>query len=194
MSMAPLLGYAITEKLTKTNYSLYKAQVLPILRGAQLQGYLDGSSIAPDKKISIKPTGDKTEVTQVVNPEYVQWSALKQQVLGFLLTSMTKDVMAQVSSCSTPKEVWTLLEQTYASRLKARVVNTRMALATTQKRSMTISEYIAKMKSLADEMASASKVLEDDELVSYIMVGLDFDYNPIVSTMVARVEPISATS
>jgi hypothetical protein len=117
--------------------------------------------------------GDKTEVTQVVNPEYVQWSALEQQVLGFLLTSMTKDVMAQVASCSIPKEVWTLLEQTYASRLKARVVNT------------------AKMKSLADEMASADKALEDEELVSYIMAGLDFDYNPIVSAMVARVEPIS---
>jgi hypothetical protein len=125
-----------------------------------------------------------------VNPKYVQWSALEQQVLGFLLTSMTKDVMAQVASCSTPKEAWTLLEQTYASCSKARVVNTRMALATTQKGSMTISEYIAKMKSLADEMASAGKALEDEELVSYIMVRLDFDYNPIISTMVARVEPI----
>jgi hypothetical protein len=129
----------------------------------------------------------------VVNPEYVQWSALEQQVLGFLLTSMTKDVMAQVTTCSTPKEVWALLDQTYASRLKARVVNTRMALATTQKGSTIISEYIAKMKSLADEMASAGKAPEDVELVSYIMAGLDFDYNPIVSTMVARVEPISVS-
>jgi hypothetical protein len=191
MSMAPLLGYAVVEKLTKTNYSLWKVQVLHILRGAQLQGYLDGSTVAPDKKISIKPTRDKTEVTQVVNPKYVQWSALEQQVLGFLLTSMTKDVMAQVASCSTPKEVWTLLEQTYTSRSKVRVVNTRMALATTQKGSMTISEYIAKMKSLADEIASTGKTLEDEELVSYIMAGLDFDHNPIVSTMVARVERIS---
>jgi hypothetical protein len=40
---------------------------------------------------------------------------------------------------------------------------------------MTISEYTAKMKSLVDEMASAGKALEDEELVSYIMVGLDFD-------------------
>jgi hypothetical protein len=32
---------------------------------------------------------------------------------------------------------------------------------------------------LADEMASAKKTLEDEELVSYIMACLDFDYNPI---------------
>jgi hypothetical protein len=29
--MAPLLGYAVAQKLTKTNYSLQKVQVLPIL-------------------------------------------------------------------------------------------------------------------------------------------------------------------
>jgi hypothetical protein len=55
---------------------------------------------------------------------------------------------------------------------------------------MMISEYIAKMKSLANEMAVAGKALVDEEL-AYIMAGLDFDYNPIVSAMVARVEPIS---
>jgi hypothetical protein len=126
----------------------------------------------------------------VVNAEYVQWSALEEHVLSFLLTPMTKDDMAQVTSYSTPKEVWTLLEHTYVSRSKVRVVNTRMALATTQKGNMMIPEYFTKMKSLADEMTSAGKALEDEELVSYIMAGLDFGFNPIMSTLVARVEPI----
>jgi hypothetical protein len=46
-----------------------------------------------------RTTGGKEEVAQEVNPEYVQWSALEQQVHGFLLMSMTRDVMAQVSGC-----------------------------------------------------------------------------------------------
>jgi hypothetical protein len=112
-----------------------------------------------------------------VNPEYVQWSDTKQQVFGFLLMSMTRDVMAQVSSCATPREIWNLLEQTHASRSKSRVINTRMALATTQKGNLSISEYLAKMKSFVDDMASAGKALEEEELVSYILTGLDFDYN-----------------
>jgi hypothetical protein len=32
----PLLGQTIAEKLTKSNYALWKVQVLSILRGAQL--------------------------------------------------------------------------------------------------------------------------------------------------------------
>jgi hypothetical protein len=56
---------------------------------------------------------------------------------------------------------------------------------------MSISEYIAKMKSLADEMAFAKKKVDDEELVSYILAGLDEEYNPVVSAFLARVEPVS---
>lgn len=66
-----------------------------------------------------------------------------------------------------------------------------MALATVSKGASTISEYFTKMKSLVDEMASAGKRLEDDELVSYILTGLDLDYVLVVSAVAARVEPIS---
>jgi hypothetical protein len=175
----------VAVKLNKGNYVLWRAQVLPIIRGAQLQGYLDGTSIAPEKEVDVK-IADKT--TKESNPEYIWWTALQQQVLGFLMTSMTQEVMGQAAACDTPREVWSLLEQTYASQSRARTVNTRIALATTQKDDMSISEYITKMKSLADEMASTKKV-DDEELVSYILAGLDEEYNPVVSALLARVVP-----
>jgi uncharacterized membrane protein YgcG len=66
-----------------------------------------------------------------------------------------------------------------------------MALATTQKGTSTVAEYMSKMKSLADDMASAGKKLDDEELCSYILAGLDFEYNSLVSSIAARVEPIT---
>jgi hypothetical protein len=45
------------------------------------------------------------------------------------------------------------------------------------------------MKSLADEMASVGKKLDDEELTSYILAGLDVEYNSLVSSITARVEP-----
>jgi hypothetical protein len=66
-----------------------------------------------------------------------------------------------------------------------------MGLATTQKGTSSVVEYIAKMKVLADDMASAGKKFDDEELCSYILVGLDFKYNSFVSSIAARVEPIS---
>jgi hypothetical protein len=66
-----------------------------------------------------------------------------------------------------------------------------MMLAKTQKGSSTTVEYFAKMKSLADEMASAGKKLDDEELTSYILAGLDAEYNPQVYSITTIVEPIT---
>jgi hypothetical protein len=183
----PLLGQVVVVKLNKGNYALWRAHVLPIIRGAQLQGYLDGTSITPEKEVDVK-IADKTKKES--NPEYIRWTALQQQVLGFHMASMTQEVMGQAAACDTPQEVWSLLEQMYVSQSRARIVNTRITLATTRKDDMSISEYITKMKSLADEMTSVKKKVDDEELVSYILVGLDEEYNPVVSALLARVEPI----
>lgn len=40
-------------------------------------------------------------------------------------------------------------------------------------------------------MASAGRKIGDEEFVSYILVGLDLEFNLIVSTIAACVEPIS---
>ena len=48
---------------------------------------------------------------------------------------------------------------------------------------MTTAAYFNKMKTLGDEIAAAGKPIDDDEMVSFIMNGLDSDYNPIVSSV-----------
>jgi hypothetical protein len=47
------------------------------------------------------------------------------------------------------------------------------------------------MKTFADDMASARKKLDDEELCSYILASLDFEYNSLVSSIVARVVPVT---
>jgi hypothetical protein len=41
--VVPALGYPVTEKLSKSNHPLWKAQVSSVLKGAQVVGYVDGS-------------------------------------------------------------------------------------------------------------------------------------------------------
>jgi hypothetical protein len=56
---------------------------------------------------------------------------------------------------------------------------------------MTVAEYISKMKSLGDEMAAVGRRFDDAELVEYILTSLGFDFNPIISALVARTDAIS---
>lgn len=40
-------------------------------------------------------------------------------------------------------------------------------------------------------MMAAGRTLEDDELGEYILTGLDYEFNPVVSTLLARMESVS---
>jgi hypothetical protein len=181
----------VTEKLSNNNLGLWKLQVLPAIRGALMEGFLDGSNAAPSKEIDVKH-GDKT--VKEVNPEYASWVARDQQVLSYLLSNMTRDVMAQVAMAKIAAELWTAVEEIYSFQSRVRSVNTRIALATTKKGNSTASEYLAKVKSYADEMKDVGRPLGDDEFTSYILTGPDQEeYNPLVSAVLTRIEPISYT-
>jgi hypothetical protein len=84
--MAMPLGLPISEKLSKNNLQLWKLQVLPAVCGAQLEDHLSSTVAPPPKEIVVK-RGDKEE--KEANPEYTRWLALDQQVLSYLLSTMT---------------------------------------------------------------------------------------------------------
>jgi hypothetical protein len=46
------------------------------------------------------------------------------------------------------------------------------------------------MQSLSDEMATAGRTI-DEELVEYILTGLNHEYDPIVSAVIARESLVS---
>jgi hypothetical protein len=189
LNMLPMTAQPVSEKLTKLNHPTWKAQVLAAIRGARLEGFLTGKKEAPTAEIESKDNDGKTVKTS--NPAYEAWLAQDQQVLSFLLSSLSKEILSSVAAKPTSVLAWREVEGMFSSQTRARVVNTRMALANTKKGNTTTAEYFAKMRALGDEMNAAGRKLEDEELVEYILAGLDFEYNPVVSAVVARVEPIS---
>jgi hypothetical protein len=177
----------VSEKLTKGNYLLWKAQVLPAIRAAQLDDILTGIEICPPKTIS--DASDRT--VTVANLAYGRWIARNQAVLGYLLSSLSHEVLSSLINCSTSSSVWTTLSEMYSSHSRARKVNTQIALAKTKKGASSVAEYFAKMRGFADELGAAGKPLDDEEFVSFLLTGLDEDFNPLVTAVVARSDLIT---
>jgi hypothetical protein len=67
------LGQSVSEKLSRENFILWKAQVLAAIRGAHLYGYLDGMVKALTKEIHVQ-LQDNTSKTEE-NPDYTTWYA-----------------------------------------------------------------------------------------------------------------------
>jgi hypothetical protein len=70
-------------------------------------------------------------------------------------------------------------------------MNTRIALATTKKNHISVTDYYSKMTQYADDLAASGSPLHNDELVTYLLVGLNEEYNLVLTAVVARADPIS---
>ena len=125
LAAAPSLSYPVTEELTRNNHTLWKAQVQSVLKGAQVAHFLNSATPIPPKTVA--KTAEKPE-EQVPNPDYDVWVAKDQQILNYLLSSLSRDILAQVAALPTATAVWESIEGMFASQSRARVINTRMAL------------------------------------------------------------------
>uniref|UniRef100_A0A452ZF64 Uncharacterized protein n=1 Tax=Aegilops tauschii subsp. strangulata TaxID=200361 RepID=A0A452ZF64_AEGTS len=74
----------------------------------------------------------------------------------------------------------------YSSQSLSHVNNIHTSLINAQKGTKSTATYFAFMHGLADELAAAGKPIQDDELISYILHGLDLEYQPLVSALDAR--------
>jgi hypothetical protein len=121
---------AIIEKLTKANHVMWKAQVLAVLGGAELVGHVTGVikvlAQEVDGKVNDKPV-------KLPNPAYDEWYASDQQVLRFLLSSLSKEVLPQVATKDKVADAWNKIQNMFGSQTRARTVNTHVQLATAQK-------------------------------------------------------------
>jgi hypothetical protein len=134
---------------------------------------------------------DTWKVLMMPNPDFQDWDATDQQVLSHLLGSLSNEIPIHISTYTTSAEAWATIHGVFASKTRARTMNTRLALGTTKKGNLSAMDYFSKMKSLGDEMAATGRPLDDKELIEYIITGLDGDYTPLISVICARAEPIS---
>lgn len=65
-SHATGLAHPVSEKLTKGNHLLWKAQVIPTICAVQLASYLDGTKPVPPKMVEV--TKENKTVATISNP------------------------------------------------------------------------------------------------------------------------------
>jgi hypothetical protein len=79
----------------------------------QLYGYLDGTIIMSSQFIT-QGTGDNQ--TKVLNPDYLRWYVQDHAVLCVLLSSITEDMLGQMTQYNTARQVWTTHLSMFSSK------------------------------------------------------------------------------
>jgi hypothetical protein len=182
-------GTTVQEKLISNNFLVWKAVVLPAVRGARMFGYLDGSIKAPVEKIitETEVDGKKVQIEED-NPAYATWIEKDQQVLFYLLGTLSREVLVQVTDHQTAHAAWTTIQTMHASQSRAHVMYLRRTLNDLKKRDMTAVTYFNKLKALTDELALVGKKLDEDDIINVVLDGLDSDYNALVEVVSGRID------
>ena len=93
------LSGQVLEKLSRTNYVLWRTQVAPQLRGARLVGYVDGTMTEPARLLVTKDKdGNESSELNPLHPILVKED---QPVLGYLLNKLPKEVLIAVTAVTT---------------------------------------------------------------------------------------------
>jgi hypothetical protein len=112
-TVAAVVLQPITEKLSKNNHTVWRAQVLATLRGARLEGFIMGKKKAPAEELEGND-GDKKNM--VPNLEYEDRLTGDQQVLSFLLASISKEILVRIATAPTAEEAWKKLDEQFTSQ------------------------------------------------------------------------------
>lgn len=132
-------------KLDKNNYLLWRSTVLSVIKGNHLEGFINGKNPCPPKTITASNGSEP-------NPKYEEWMITDQLLLRWLYSSINLEVAAQLINCKTSRELWSSTEEMAGAVTKAKELWYKGELQRTRKGFMKMQEYLAKTKSIADNM------------------------------------------
>ena len=157
-----------------------------------MAAFLDLEQEVPSTHIEVTSSDGKTR-SKAPNPEFGAWYARDQQVFTYLLTTLPREMSIQVATCHTEAELWKTVQGMLASHTRAQTVNVRIALANLQKGNLAVAQYVGKFRTLCDELMASGKKVDEEDVVSHILAGLDEEFDPVVSAMCSRVKPVGVS-
>uniref|UniRef100_A0A2N9EFQ8 Retrotransposon Copia-like N-terminal domain-containing protein n=1 Tax=Fagus sylvatica TaxID=28930 RepID=A0A2N9EFQ8_FAGSY len=164
-SLTPI-QHLITIKLNRDNYLLWKAQIVPYLKGQHLFGFIDGSLPSPPSILSLP----STDVAQpLLNPAFLTWQSQDQMILSALISSLFETILAYMVKCTT-------------SRVKSGLPLSGDS---------SIADYYHCFTHLIDTLVAIDQPLPHHKSLSFLLAGLGADYDSLVTSVQTQLTPIA---
>lgn len=176
-----MLNYSLPVKLDRTNYILWRSQIDNVIFANGFEDFIDGTSVCPEKEL--RP-GE-------INPAFVAWRRQDRTILSWIYSSLTPGIMAQIIGHNSSHSAWNALEKIFSSCSRARIMQLRLEFQSTKKGSMSMIDYIMKVKGAADSLAAIGESVSEQDQIMNLLGGLGSDYNAVVTAITIREDKIS---
>lgn len=178
--------HLVSIKLGEDNYLVWKQQALATIRGYKLQKFLLGSHAIPEKFASAAD-----EARGQFREEFLTWEQQDQLLLSWLLASMSESMLTRMVGCEFSYQIWDKLESFFSSQTKAKVLQLKTQLRNLKKGSVSVNEYLLKLKKIIDSLFSVGASVSESDHIESILEGLPEEYNSFIVSVTSRSDSYS---
>ncbi|KAH0701718.1 hypothetical protein KY285_015996 [Solanum tuberosum] len=148
----------IPTTLDYTNYMLWRELFLPVFKGHGVYGFIDGSYPCPE------PTLTMENGTSTINPAIIR-----------------------PNSSLTAREAWLQIERLFRDHASSRTLQLKVQFHNLKKGSLSISDYVHRLKSIADALISIGNPISDSDLVLQVLSGLPSEYLSVSTSISTKI-------
>ena len=160
------------EKLDKNNYPAWKFRIKNFLMGKELWELCEGTDA--------KPAGEATDAAVRA------WTKKARQAIHYISITVSDSMIGHIQDANSPKEVWDALADLFETSTKARKLQLKQQLNEVKKGSLSINDYVLKIRGLTDQLGSIGVVVDDDDLLLVTLQGLGKEYKPFETSIAVR--------
>ncbi|GMQ08672.1 hypothetical protein CsSME_00052291 [Camellia sinensis var. sinensis] len=168
-----------------SNFLIWKNQIHNMLRATGLIGYVDGSIPCPPAQIK------DSSGSEISNPTRVQWDLIDAHLLSCLTATLSSPIYSTVVQFKHCYEVWNALIKRFTILSRSHIHQLKNKLNAVSKKGASMEEYLTQIKNLSNQLALASAVVDDEDLVLITLNGLPDEYDSFKTAIRARSEGIS---
>nr|KYP42451.1 hypothetical protein KK1_036141 [Cajanus cajan] len=171
----------VTCKLDEKNFMTWQQQVTAVIRAHDLERFV------VNPKIPMKYLTSEDRDENSVNPEYTVWDRKDSLLFSWLLTTLLDSIQARVVSCRHSYQIWDMVFQHFHSLTKIKATQLRLELRTIKKGTRTCSDYLLRINTIVEILASIGSPVSTREHAECIIGGLPPEYDSLISTITAFV-------
>ncbi|CAN6704292.1 unnamed protein product [Malus baccata var. baccata] len=171
------IGSMVPIKLKRSNYLPWRALFALILRRYKLLGVVDGTDICPPPLLP----------DQSLNPAFEIWYEKDQNLLIWLNSTLSEEVIPFTVNVSSSRDLWLKLEHRFGGVSDAHIHQLRSHFQSIQKGSQLISDYLQQIKEISDALMAAGAPVTDRGLIAATLAGLPDEFKSFTDSILFRI-------
>ncbi|PKI60955.1 hypothetical protein CRG98_018661 [Punica granatum] len=174
--IAPNILNLVHIQLKESNYMVWKTLFSTFLKSHDLLGLMDGSRPCPP----------------ITDPLFASWSRTYDNIRSWLFSPLSEQILEEVHDLPTAQQIWEGLHSWFVECSHSRALDSKVELTRIKLEDFkNVESYLHHCEQLANQLKEIGRAIDDEDLITYALVGLAPQYESFITSLINDRDPLS---